>query len=268
MAEMGWTGTAIPESVRRRRLRLPRALRDRRGARALRRADAVLVDDLPRGRGAAAGRVSEAQKRRWLPRIAGGEAIGCLALAEGPQRADAGRTVTTRARRPRRSPARRRPSPTVTWRTSRSSPPGARRRGRSVAVPGRPRRGRASARTTLPDRGSHALARADHLRRRAGRAARRGRRRRRARWSSVLDRAAVLVAFEQVGGAQAALDMAREYAWALRVRPARSPRSRRSSTSSPTCTWRRAGALQRVLRARGRSRPTRPSCRWPRPPRG
>jgi acyl-CoA dehydrogenase len=32
------------------------------------------------------------------------------------------------------------------------------------------------------------------------------------RWSALLDCAAVLVAFEQVGGAQAALDMAREYA--------------------------------------------------------
>ena len=33
---------------------------------------------------------SEAQKKRWLPRIAPGEAIGCFALAEGPQAPTAG----------------------------------------------------------------------------------------------------------------------------------------------------------------------------------
>ena len=39
---------------------------------------------------------SEAQKKRWLPRIAQGEAIGCLALAEGPQVPTPG-NLTTRA---------------------------------------------------------------------------------------------------------------------------------------------------------------------------
>src|SRR6266705_2757326 len=37
---------------------------------------------------------SEAQKKRWLPRIAQGEAIGCFALAEGPRVATADNVLT------------------------------------------------------------------------------------------------------------------------------------------------------------------------------
>src|SRR5580765_71786 len=84
MAEMGWTGTAIPESYG--------------GAGFGYLELCVLAEELGRSVAPApfsstiylaaealllAG--SEAQKRRWLPRIAAGEAIGCLALAEGPQ---------------------------------------------------------------------------------------------------------------------------------------------------------------------------------------
>src|SRR5262245_26490434 len=39
---------------------------------------------------------SEAQRKRWLPRIAQGQAIGCFALAEGP-RAPTAENIATRA---------------------------------------------------------------------------------------------------------------------------------------------------------------------------
>src|SRR5678816_4892932 len=39
---------------------------------------------------------TDAQKKRWLPRIAQGEAIGCLALSEGP-RVTTPANLTTRA---------------------------------------------------------------------------------------------------------------------------------------------------------------------------
>ena len=82
VAEMGWTGTAIPETYG--------------GAGFGHLELCVIAEEL--GRSVApipfsstvylaaealmlAG--SEAQKRRWLPRIASGEAIGCLALSEG-----------------------------------------------------------------------------------------------------------------------------------------------------------------------------------------
>ena len=38
---------------------------------------------------------SEAQKTAWLPKLAGGEAIGTLALAEGPGKADVRKLRTT-----------------------------------------------------------------------------------------------------------------------------------------------------------------------------
>ncbi len=95
MAEMGWTGTAIPESYG--------------GAGFGYLELCVLAEELGRSVAPApfsstiylaaealllAG--SEAQKRRWLPAIAAGEAIGCLALAEGPQ-APTPESLTTRA---------------------------------------------------------------------------------------------------------------------------------------------------------------------------
>src|SRR5262245_4813991 len=93
MAEMGWTGTAIPETYG--------------GAGFGHLELCVLAEEL--GRVVAptpfastvylasealllAG--SEAQKRRWLPRVASGEAIGCFALAEGPGAPTAGALTT------------------------------------------------------------------------------------------------------------------------------------------------------------------------------
>ena len=81
----------------------------------------------------------------------------------------------------------------------------------ALAVPGRPRRsGRLPPRPG--DHRSHPqLCEAD-LRRRDGRAAGRGGRRLAALAERVIDRAAILTAFEQVGGADRALEMARDYA--------------------------------------------------------
>jgi alkylation response protein AidB-like acyl-CoA dehydrogenase len=53
---------------------------------------------------------------------------------------------------------------------------------------------------------------------------------------AVFDRAAVLLAFEQVGGADRCLEMAKEYALGATRSAAPSPGIRPSSTSSPTCT--------------------------------
>ena len=84
MGEMGWMGTAIPE---------PHG-----GAGFGHLELCVIAEELGRSLAPTpfastiylaaealmlAG--SDAQKKRWLPRIAQGEAIGCLALAEGPQ---------------------------------------------------------------------------------------------------------------------------------------------------------------------------------------
>src|SRR5437667_8349888 len=82
MAEMGWLGTVIPESYGGAGFgylelcvlaeELGRSLAPSPFASTIYlAAEALLV----------AG--TEAQRTRWLPRIAQGEAIGCLALAEG-----------------------------------------------------------------------------------------------------------------------------------------------------------------------------------------
>src|SRR5262249_56002620 len=98
MGEMGWVGTAIPEPYG--------------GAGFGHLELCVIAEEL--GRSVApipfsstvylaaealllAG--SEGQKRKWLPRIAGGETIGCLALSEGAG-APAPPPMTTRAPAP------------------------------------------------------------------------------------------------------------------------------------------------------------------------
>ena len=94
IAAMGWTGAAIPEEYG--------------GAGLGHLGLCVLAEEL----GSALAPVpfsssiylaaeailaggSEAQKRAWLPRLASGEKIGTLALAEGPGRADLRRLRTT-----------------------------------------------------------------------------------------------------------------------------------------------------------------------------
>ncbi|HKX05742.1 MAG TPA: acyl-CoA dehydrogenase family protein, partial [Methylomirabilota bacterium] len=84
MGEMGWMGTAIPEPLGGAGFghlelcviaeELGRSLAPTPFASTIYlAAEALLL----------AG--SDAQRKRWLPRIAQGDAIGCLALAEGPQ---------------------------------------------------------------------------------------------------------------------------------------------------------------------------------------
>jgi acyl-CoA dehydrogenase len=207
MGEMGWMGTAIPETYGGAGFgylelcvvaeELGRSLAPTPFSSTIYlAAEALLL----------AG--SESQKKRWLPRIAQGQAIGCLAFAEGPHVATADR-MTTRAVGGRVSGVKV-PVPdgdvanfaVVAARTGEGghglflvdlAGPGVTRTPVSTVdptrsharialtdAPGEPLDGAAGEGSTLLDR--------------------------------LLDRAAVLVAFEQVGGAQAALDMAREYA--------------------------------------------------------
>jgi len=207
MGEMGWIGTAIPET--------------HGGAGFGYLELCVIAEELGRSLAPTpfsstiylaaealllAG--SEAQKKRWLPRIAQGEAIGCLALAEGPQVATPG-NITTRADGGRVSGTK---IPVMDGDVAdfavvvASEGPGGRAglflvdlKGAGVA--------RTPVTTVDPTR-SHARIVFDSAAAEPLGAPGAG-------WLLVerlLDRAAVLVAFEQLGGAQAALDMAREYA--------------------------------------------------------
>jgi len=207
MAEMGWTGTAIPETYG--------------GAGFGYLELCVLAEEL--GRSLAPTPFSStiylasealllvgspAQKKRWLPRIAQGQAIGCFALAEGPQVATPG-NITTRAHGGRVSGTK---IPVmdgdvadfavVVASETAGGPAGlflVDLKGPGVA--------RTPVTTVDPTR-SHARLVFDGAAAEPLGAPGAG-------WPLVerlLDRAAVLVAFEQLGGAQAALDMAREYA--------------------------------------------------------
>jgi alkylation response protein AidB-like acyl-CoA dehydrogenase len=146
---------------------------------------------------------SEAQKRAWLPRVASGEVVGCLALAEGAG-ASAPRVVTARVAAGRISGTK---APVADGDVADVAVVAARAESGDVSLflvdlagPGVTRAAlptvdptRSHARLVLDGAPAEPLGGAALLER-------------------VLDRAAVLVAFEQVGGAQAALDMAREYA--------------------------------------------------------
>jgi acyl-CoA dehydrogenase len=207
VAEMGWTGTAIPEAYG--------------GAGFGYLELCVIAEEL--GRSVApipfsstiylvaealllAG--SEAQKRTWLPRIASGEVVGCLALAEGAG-ALTPRTVKTRATGGRVSGTK---APVADGDVADVAVVAARADGApDLSLFLVDLRGAGVARTPLstvdPTRSHGRLvldgAAAEPLGGPGGGGA---------LLERLLDRAAVLVAFEQVGGAQAALDMAREYA--------------------------------------------------------
>ena len=207
MGEMGWMGTAIPERYGGAGFgylelcviaeELGRSLAPTPFSSTIYlAAEAVLL----------AG--SLAQKKRWLPRVTQGEAIGCFALSEGPQvvtpgnmatRADGGRVSGTKI-------------PVADGDVADFA----------VVVAGEADGGhaglflvdlkgpgvtRASLTTVDPTR-SHARIVFERAVAEPLGAPGQG-------WPLVerlLDRAAVLVAFEQLGGAQAALEMAREYA--------------------------------------------------------
>ena len=206
MGEMGWMGTAIPETHGGAGFghlelcviaeELGRSLAPTPFASTIYlAAEALLL----------AG--TDAQKKRWLPRIAQGDAIGCLALAEGPHVATSA-NLATRAEGGRLTGTK---LPVADGDVADFAIVVARDAGGRVgchlvdlAGPGV---SRAAVATVDPTR-SHARIVLDGAPGEPLGAPDRG-------WSLVerlLDRAAVLVAFEQIGGAQAALEMAREYA--------------------------------------------------------
>ena len=206
MGEMGWMGTAIPE---------PHG-----GAGFGHLELCVIAEELGRSLAPTpfastiylaaealmlAG--SDAQKKRWLPRIAQGEAIGCLALAEGPQVATPA-NLSTRAESSRLTGAK---VPVADGDVADFAivlaTEGVGRAGLFLVDLKGPGVTRASVATVDPTR-SHARLSFDAAPAEPLGAPGQG-------WpltERLLDRAAVLVAFEQLGGAQAALEMAREYA--------------------------------------------------------
>jgi alkylation response protein AidB-like acyl-CoA dehydrogenase len=206
MGEMGWMGTAIPEA--------------HGGAGFGHLELCVIAEELGRSLAPtpfsstiylAAEAVllagSDAQKKRWLPRIAQGEAIGCLALAEGPQVATPA-NLATRAEGARVSGTK---APVADGDVADFAvvlaAQGAGRAGLFLVDLKGPGVARASLATVDPTR-SHARIVLDGAPGEPLGAPGEG-------WpltERLLDRAAVLVAFEQLGGAQAALEMAREYA--------------------------------------------------------
>jgi alkylation response protein AidB-like acyl-CoA dehydrogenase len=206
MGEMGWIGTAIPEA--------------HGGAGFGYLELCVIAEELGRSLAPTpfsstiylAGEAlllagSEAQKKRWLPRIAQGNAIGCFALAEGAHAATAG-NLTTRAEGGRVTGTKLpvMDGDVADFAVLAAAEPGGRTGLFLVDL-----KGAGVTRTPLttvdPTR-SHARVVFDGTAAEPLGAPGAG-------WPLVerlLDRAAVLVAFEQLGGAQAALDMAREYA--------------------------------------------------------
>jgi alkylation response protein AidB-like acyl-CoA dehydrogenase len=206
MGEMGWMGTAIPEAHGGAGFghlelcviaeELGRSLAPTPFASTIYlAAEALLL----------AG--SEAQKKRWLPRIAQGEAIGCFALAEGPQVATPA-NLATRAEGARLTGTK---VPVADGDVADFAvvlaAQGAGRAGLFLVDLKGPGVMRASLATVDPTR-SHARLVLDGAPGEPLGAPGQG-------WpltERLLDRAAVLVAFEQLGGAQAALEMAREYA--------------------------------------------------------
>jgi acyl-CoA dehydrogenase len=206
MAEQGWPGTAIPESHGGAGFgylelcviaeELGRSLAPTPFSSSVYLAtEAILL----------AG--SDAQKKTWLPRLAMGEAIGCVALAEGAAPASP-KSIATRARDGKlhgtKLPVADGDVADFAIVTARSADDAislflVELKGSGVT--------RTSVKTVDPTR-SHGRIVFDGAVAEPLGAAGQG-------WAlaqRVLDRAAVLVAFEQVGGAQAALDMAREYA--------------------------------------------------------
>jgi len=207
MAEMGWMGTAIPETHGGAGFgylelcvlaeELGRSLAPTPFASTIYlAAEALLLAGSP------------AQKKKWLPRIAQGQAVGCFALAEGAQvatpgnmqaRSEGGRVSGTKI------PVT--DGDVADFAVVVAGEADGRRASLFLVELAGPGVTRTSVTTVDPTR-SHARlvfdgAAAEPL----GTPG--------AGWplaERLLDRAAVLVAFEQVGGAQAALDMAREYA--------------------------------------------------------
>ncbi|MBI1187933.1 MAG: acyl-CoA dehydrogenase [Alphaproteobacteria bacterium] len=203
VAELGWLGIAIPEEY---------------GGVGLGRLElCVLAEEL--GRAVApipfastvyfatealllAG--SDAQKQKWLPKIASGEAIGCFALSEGPG-APKPEAMTTTFDGAALTGAK---IPVTDGDIAHFAIVLAKEGGgASLAIAELGGVTRSEVKTLDPTRGHAKIEFAKTKAERLGKAGE--------GWElaeQVLDRAAVLLAFEQVGGAQACLDMAVDYA--------------------------------------------------------
>jgi alkylation response protein AidB-like acyl-CoA dehydrogenase len=206
MGELAWTGTAIPET--------------HGGAGFGHLELCVLAEELGRSLAPTpfsssvylatealllAG--SDAQKKRWLPKLALGEAIGCLALAEGSRPVHPGNLETT-ARGGRLTGAKMPVADgdvadfAVVVAKGEDGAPAL-----FLAELASPGVTRTPVETLDPTRSHARLTFADTPVEPLGAPG--------GGWTlleRLLDRAAVLFAFEQVGGAQAALEMARDYA--------------------------------------------------------
>ena len=149
---------------------------------------------------------SDAQKKRWLPKLAMGEAIGCLALAEGSRAVHPG-NLETAARGGRLTGNK---IPVADGDVADFAVVLARDGGAPalfLAELGGPGVTRAPVDTVDPTRSHARLTFAETPAEPLGAPG--------GGWAlleRLLDRAAVLFAFEQIGGAQAALEMARDYA--------------------------------------------------------
>ncbi len=147
---------------------------------------------------------TEAQKKAWLPRLADGSVIGCWALAEGTGNPDP-RTIRAHAAGGRLSGAK---FPVADGGIADIAVVAARDEAGAIALylvelEGTTRR----TLTTLDPSRDHARLDLDGVK-----AERLGSDSGWALVQTVLDRAAILIAFEQVGGADASLQMARAYA--------------------------------------------------------
>jgi alkylation response protein AidB-like acyl-CoA dehydrogenase len=202
-AKLGWLGAAIPEQY---------------GGSGLGRLElCVLAEEIGRALAAIpfastvyfaaealllAG--SEAQKARWLPKIAAGEAIGCFALSEGPGEPAPGTIAAAfdgAALNGVKIPVT--DGDVADFAIVLAKEGG----GASLCLVELDGVERQSVKTLDPTRGHARLTFKNAKAERVG-AAGQG-------WElaeALLDRAAVLIAFEQVGGAQACLEMATDYA--------------------------------------------------------
>ncbi|MBL8548354.1 MAG: acyl-CoA/acyl-ACP dehydrogenase [Hyphomonadaceae bacterium] len=203
VAEMGWLGAAIPEA---------------HGGLGLGRLElCVLAEEIGRSLAAVpfsstvyffaealllAG--SDAQKAAWLPKIAQGDAIGCFAISEGP-----GAVSASAIRCSYENGALNGVKTPVTDGDVADAAIVLAKEGSGLSLFLAPLEGvaRESLKTLEPTRGHAALTFKNTKAERIGEAGR--------GWElaeAVLDRAATLLAFEQVGGAQACLEMAVDYA--------------------------------------------------------
>lgn len=204
-ADMGWLGAAIPEAY---------------GGAGLGRLElCVLAEELGRALApipfsstvyglaeALLAHGSEAQKQAWLPKIVAGEAIGCLALSERPGPLTSA-SIEARVEGGKLSG---RKLPVLDGPSAHAAVVAAREGGEIglfLAPLDQPGVRRTPLKTLDPSRAHAEIVFTDAAVERLGE--------RGAGWAALealMDRMAVLLAFEQVGGAQACLDMAVDYA--------------------------------------------------------